>query len=195
MNSRPTLFPRLTAVALLICIAPLAARAQGKKPASAVAAATKAATIKPNLDVVDAIVQRAIENKEIPGAVVLIGHNGRVIYRKAFGHRSLEPTVERMTVDTIFDMASLTKCLATGLSVMRMLENGDIRLNDPVSKYIPEFGTNGKEDITIRQLLTHYSGLRPDLDLDVPWEGYDEALRRIYDEKPILPPGARFLYS
>ena len=195
MNIRTAIFrPAVFAFVLIICIDPVAMWPQRKKVAAATSP-TAAKITKPNLDVIDGIVQRAIQEKEIPGAVVLIGHDGHVIYRKAFGHRSLEPTIERMTVDTIFDMASLTKCLATGLSVMRMLENGNIRLNDPVAKYIPELGTNGKEDITIRQLLTHYSGLRPDLDLDVPWEGYDEAMRRIYEEKPIFPPGSRFLYS
>lgn len=148
-----------------------------------------------SLNVVDGIVKDAIENHEVPGAVVLIGHNGRVVYRKAFGHRSLEPTVEPMTVDTIFDMASLTKCIATGMSVMRLVETGVVRLNDPVAKYIPQFAANGKEQITVRELLTHYSGLRPDLDLDQPWQGYDEAMQRIYAEKPVNPPGARFVYS
>ena len=149
----------------------------------------------PRFDAVDAIVRQAIDEHQVPGAVVVVGHDGQVVYRKAFGHRSLEPTVEPMTLDTIFDMASLTKSMATAMSVMRLLELGQVRLNDPVAKYVPEFGKNGKEEITVRQLLTHYSGLRPDLALDTPWRGYDEALRRVYDEKPILPPGARFLYS
>jgi uncharacterized protein YbbC (DUF1343 family)/CubicO group peptidase (beta-lactamase class C family) len=148
-----------------------------------------------SLNVVDGIVKKAIEDHEIPGAVVLIGHSGRVVYRKAFGHRSLEPTVEAMTTDTVFDMASLTKCIATGMSVMRLIETGQVRLNDPVAKYIPDFAANGKDQITIRQLLTHYSGLRPDLDLDQPWQGYGEAMQRIYAEKPVNPPGARFVYS
>src|SRR5215469_1221816 len=149
----------------------------------------------PSLGVLDGIIQKAIENREVPGAVVVVGHNGHVVYRKAFGHRSLEPTVEAMTTDTIFDMASLTKCIATGMSVVHLIETGQVRLGDAVAKYIPEFGKNGKEQITVRELLTHYSGLRPDLDLDQPWQGYDEAMRRIYEEKPVNVPGARFVYS
>jgi len=94
---------------------------------------------------------------QIPGAVVLIGHNGQVAYRKAFGSRALEPRREAMTVDTIFDLASLTKVIATTTSVMQLVERGKIRPNDTVAKYLPEFGQNGKEDITVRQLLTHYS--------------------------------------
>jgi uncharacterized protein YbbC (DUF1343 family)/CubicO group peptidase (beta-lactamase class C family) len=144
---------------------------------------------------VDAIFKEAVEKEQIPGAVVLVGHNGRVVYRKAFGFRSLEPTREKMTLDTIFDMASLTKCLATTTSIMRMVQLGQIRLNDPVAKYIPEFGVNGKQQITVRNLMTHTSGLREDLDLKQPWQGYDTALKMAFDETPIYPAGARFLYS
>ena len=106
-----------------------------------------------------------------PGAVVIVGHEGKVIYRKAFGSRSLDPAIEPMTVDTIFDMASLTKVMATTSSVMRLVQLGQIKLNDPVAKYIPEFAQNGKEEVTIRQLLTHYSGLRADLDHEAGMDG------------------------
>ena len=144
---------------------------------------------------VDAIVRNAIASGHTPGAVVLIGHQGKVIYRKAFGNRSLEPTVEPMTVDTVFDMASLTKVMATTGSVMRMVQLGQIKLNDPVSRYIPEFAQNGKGEVTIRQLLTHYSGLRPDLDLKPEWTSQLEAFRLASAEKLINPPGSTFVYS
>ena len=78
-------------------------------------------------------------------------------------------------MDTIFDLASLTKVIATTTAVMQLVEQGKVRLNDPVAKYLPEFAQNGKEDITVRQLLTHYSGLAPDLDLTTPWEGKETA--------------------
>src|SRR5262249_40992856 len=104
------------------------------------------------LNVVDGIIQRAIEEHTIPGAVILIGHDGRVVYRKAYGNRALEPRHELMTVDTIFDLASLTKVVATTPAVMQLVERGRVRLNDPVTKYLPEFGQNGKEDVTVRQL-------------------------------------------
>ena len=81
------------------------------------------------------------------------------------------PAPEPMTEDTIFDLASLTKVLATAPAVMQLYEQGRFRLNDPVAEYLPEFAANGKQDITIRQLLTHYSGLPPDVSLDDPWEG------------------------
>jgi len=143
----------------------------------------------------DALMRDAVAEQIPPGAVVLVGHNGKIVFRKAYGFRSLEPTREPMTLDTVFDMASLTKCLATATSITRMLELGQIRLNDPVSKYLPEFAQNGKEDITIRQLVTHYSGLPPDLDLKQPWEGYDTAIRMAMAEKLDNPPGAKFVYS
>jgi len=144
---------------------------------------------------VDAIVKNAIANGHAPGAVVVIGHQGKVIYRKAFGNRSMEPTVEPMTVDTVFDMASLTKVMATTGSVMRMVQLGQIKLNDPVARYIPEFAQNGKGEVTIRELLTHYSGLRPDLDLKPEWTSQLEAFRLANAEKLINPPGSTFVYS
>jgi uncharacterized protein YbbC (DUF1343 family) len=149
----------------------------------------------PSLAALDPIVQTAIQNHEIPGAVLLVGHDGHIIYRKAFGERSLEPTRSAMTVDTIFDLASLTKVIATNTAVMQLFEQGKIRLNDPVAKYIPEFGQNGKADITVRDLLTHYSGLPPDLDLSHPWSGRDTAYSMAFAETPISPPEMRFVYS
>ena len=124
----------------------------------------------------DALLKDAVEKGNAPGAVLLVGHNGAVVYRKAYGNRALEPTKEAMTVDTVFDMASLTKVMATTTSVMRLVQLGQVKLNDPVAKYIPEFAQNGKDDVTVRQLLTHYSGLRADLDLKPYWSGVDEGL-------------------
>src|SRR5580658_398364 len=160
----------------------------------ALAAARKAAP-SVGLGVIDPIVQEAIRDGQIPGAVVLVGHDGQVIYRKAFGERSLEPRREAMTVDTIFDLASLTKVVATTTAVMQLVQKGQIRVNEPVAKYIPEFGENGKEEITIRELLTHFSGLPQDLDLSQPWEGRETGLRMAYAAKPSYAPGSRFLYS
>jgi uncharacterized protein YbbC (DUF1343 family)/CubicO group peptidase (beta-lactamase class C family) len=158
-----------------------------------------AATVKnanaPNLAVLDSIVLDAIHDHQIPGAVLLVGHNGQVVYRKAFGNRALEPRREAMTADTIFDIASLTKVVATTTAVMQLVQKGEVRVNDPVAKYIPEFAANGKDDITVRNLLTHFSGLREDFDLDPPWQGRDAGLRLAFAEKPVYPPGSRFLYS
>ena len=144
---------------------------------------------------VDAIIQQAIADNNIPGAVLVVGHDGKVIYRKAYGERSLEPRREPMTIDTIFDLASLTKVIATTTAVMQLLEQGKIRMNDPLAKYLPEFAQNGKDDITLRQVMTHYSGLAPDLDLTTPWEGKDTAYKLAFVMPPEQTPGTSFVYS
>ena len=149
----------------------------------------------PGLSVLDSIVRDAIAQNQIPGAVLLIGHDGQVIYRKAYGNRSLQPTRSVMTAETIFDIASLTKVVATTTAVMQLFEQGKVRLNDPVVKYLPEFGQNGKAEITVRDLLTHFSGLPPDLDLAHPWAGRDTAYTMAFAETPFFPSGTRFLYS
>jgi uncharacterized protein YbbC (DUF1343 family) len=149
----------------------------------------------PDFKDIDAIMGAAVAKGDMPGGVVLIGHNGSVVYRKAFGMRSLEPTREAMTVDTIFDLASLTKCIATTTAMMQLIEDGRVRLNDPVAAYLPEFAQNGKAQITVRELMTHFSGLPPDLDLKEPWQGHGTAFNMAMQAKPIYPPGTRFLYS
>jgi uncharacterized protein YbbC (DUF1343 family)/CubicO group peptidase (beta-lactamase class C family) len=149
----------------------------------------------PELRGIDDIIESSIQANQIPGAVVLVGHDGKVVYKKAYGNKSLEPVRQKMTEDTIFDMASLTKCMATATAVMQLEEQGKIRLNDTVAKYIPEFGKNGKEQITIRQLVTHFSGLREDLDLKVAWQSKATAYQMAHDETPVAPAGSEFRYS
>lgn len=148
-----------------------------------------------NLRLLDSVVLDAIHENQIPGAVVVVGHDGHIVYRKAFGDRALEPRRETMTVDTIFDIASMTKVVATATAVMQLVEQGKVRLNDPVARYIPEFAQNGKEDVTVRELMTHYSGLTEDLDQTVSWQGRETALRMAFEQKLVDPPGARFRYS
>ena len=114
---------------------------------------------------------------------------------KSFGNRSLEPKIEPMTVDTIFDMASLTKVIATTTAVMQLEEQGRIRMNDPVVKYIPEFGQNGKGDITVRDLLTHYSGFAPDIDLTPDFNSREAAYSMAFAATPVAPPETQFIYS
>jgi uncharacterized protein YbbC (DUF1343 family) len=143
---------------------------------------------------IDRAIEAAIEAKEIPGAVVLVGRGSVVQFRKAYGSRSIEPARTRMTVDTIFDAASLTKVVATTSCVMKLFEQGRIRLNDPVTRYLPEF-QNGSSAITVRQLLTHFSGLRPDLDLEPAWSGYETGIEKALVDKPVAKPGETFIYS
>jgi uncharacterized protein YbbC (DUF1343 family)/CubicO group peptidase (beta-lactamase class C family) len=142
----------------------------------------------------DEQINQAVQDGLIPGAVLLIGHDGQVVYRKAYGQRSLIPAREPMTVDTIFDAASLTKVVATTSSIMKLFEQGKIRLDDPVTKYLLEF-QDGHSPITIRNLMTHFSGLRPDVDLKPAWSGYETGIRRALIDKPAGPPGVRFVYS
>jgi uncharacterized protein YbbC (DUF1343 family)/CubicO group peptidase (beta-lactamase class C family) len=143
---------------------------------------------------VDAIINEAVQSGLIPGAVLVIGHNGEIIYRRPYGSRSLVPKREPMTVDTIFDAASLTKVVATTPSVMKLFEQGKLRLDDPVTKYLPEF-QGGQSAITIRLLMTHFSGMPPDLELVPPWKGYQTGIDRALVTKPVAAPGARFIYS
>ena len=148
-----------------------------------------------DLQQIDAIVQSEIEAGRIHGAVVEIGQGNRVVYRHAFGYRELEPRRVAMTPDTIFDLASLTKPVATTVAIMRLRERGKIDLDAPVATYWPAFARNGKERITIRQLMTHYSGLAPDLDLRRKWTGYSTAMKMTEDAKPLHPPGTHYEYS
>src|ERR1051325_1566331 len=143
----------------------------------------------------DAVVNASIEKKELPGAVVLIARHGKTVWRKAYGARAVEPQREAMTLDTIFDLASLTKVVATTTSIMMLVEEGKIRLGDPVTQFIPEMKGEGRDAITIEQLMTHVSGFAPDFDLRDRWRGYEEAMKRLYREPLRSQPGTRFVYS
>jgi uncharacterized protein YbbC (DUF1343 family) len=142
----------------------------------------------------DAVIQQAIADKKIPGAVLVVGHGGRVIYRKAYGKRALAPAEEPMTLDTIFDIASLTKVVATTPSIMKLFEQGRLRMSDKVTDILPGF-QDGKSDITIQQLMTHFSGLKPDVELVPVWSGYETGIDKAFHDKPANPPGVKFVYS
>ena len=147
------------------------------------------------LDAIEPLVRDAIAEKKLPGAVILIGRGDRILYQKAIGNRALVPAAEAMSLDTVFDLASLTKVVATTTSVMILVERGKLRLNDRVAVFVPGFERYGKGDITIRHLLTHTSGLRPDLDLADAWTGSDTAIALAIEEVPATLPGQRFVYS
>jgi uncharacterized protein YbbC (DUF1343 family)/CubicO group peptidase (beta-lactamase class C family) len=144
---------------------------------------------------IDEAVRTSIERKETPGAVVLVARKGRIVYRKAFGDRAIEPKREPMTIDTIFDLASLTKIVATATSIMILVERGKVSLADPVALYIPEFGKNGKERITVEQLMTHRAGLPPDNEIADYVGKTIDPLSLIYELRPSYEPGTRFVYS
>lgn len=147
------------------------------------------------LNQIDALVEKDIADKKLPGAVVIVGHKGKLVYRKAFGNRALVPQVEKMTLDTIFDAASLTKVVATTTSVMMLVEQGKLRLSDTIGKFFPEIEDEAAKRVTIQQLLTHTSGYQPDFDLREKWTGRDGMLAALKKEKLRTPPGTKFVYS
>jgi uncharacterized protein YbbC (DUF1343 family)/CubicO group peptidase (beta-lactamase class C family) len=161
---------------------------------AALAAASFSAQTFAGAPALDEAINQAIAQDRLPGAVLLVGHNGQIVYRKAYGKRALVPRPETMTADTIFDCASLTKVIATTPSLMKLFEQGKFRLDDKVTDYIPEF-QEGKSDITLRDLFTHFSGLQPDVPLKPEWTGYDTGIHLACTTKPAGPPGVRFVYS
>ncbi len=147
------------------------------------------------LAAIDAVVAEGLRYERMPGCVVLVGYRGRIAWLKSYGSRQVKPDAVPMTTDTVFDLASLTKPIATATSIMLLIEDGLIGLDDPAAKYIPEFAVNGKEVITIRQLLTHQSGLLPDNSIRDYEDGRVEAFRRIHALDLRAAPGTRFMYS
>jgi CubicO group peptidase (beta-lactamase class C family) len=144
---------------------------------------------------IDVVMREAIERGDCPGAVVLIVHKGSIVWRKAYGLRTRQPAEVPMTVDTVFDLASLTKPVATAMSVMLLVEQGKLRLSDRVADHIRALGENGKEKITIEDLLLHTSGLIADNPEADYRDGRDKALERLYALKPATARGERFVYS
>ncbi|MEO8368500.1 MAG: exo-beta-N-acetylmuramidase NamZ domain-containing protein [Candidatus Solibacter sp.] len=161
---------------------------------AALAAASVSAQTFGGADALDQVINQAIEQGRMPGAVLVVGNQGKVVYRKAYGKRALVPVPEAMTLDTIFDCASLTKVVATTSSLMKLFEEGRFRLNDKVTDYIPEF-QGGKSEITLRQLFTHFSGLQPDVPLTTPWTGYDTGIKLANTFKVGGPPATKYVYS
>lgn len=192
---------RTTAVAAALCVVAFTMRSQAQTTAAA-----------PDFSAVSTLINDAIAARKLPGAVVVIGHDRHIVFEHAYGDRKLagEPGLdgqpapaEPMTEDTIFDMASLTKCLATTTAVMQLYEQGKIAsFDDPVEKYLPAF--NPQHDatrarVTLRMLLTHTSGEAPDVDQKDPWglaapdraEGFRRALTTPLQDAP----GTKFVYS
>ncbi len=146
------------------------------------------------LAAMDAAIESAIADKRCPGGVLWLEHGGTA-YHKAFGSRALVPEREAMTEDTIFDAASLTKVIATTPAVMLLIQRGQVKLDEPAHTYLPEFTGGGKELVTVRELLTHTSGLPPDIETKSDWHGQAEAVRKACAEALQSKPGAAFRYS
>ena len=178
--SRPTSPSRILAATLL---------------AVSVAAAPTCAAAEdwPGGEKIDAVLEEAVARGLVPGAVLWIESRGERLHFASYGSRSIVPEREPMTSDTLFDCASLTKVLATAPAIMMLVEEGKVRLNDRLQTYLPEFRDPAR--ITVQQLLTHYSGLRPGLTLDPAWSGYETGVALALQERPAHPPGSRFVYS
>ena len=144
---------------------------------------------------VDDAVAAALTRGDCPGAVVVVVHRDEVVFRKAYGHRAVQPEKVPMTADTVFDLASLTKPLATATAAMIVVEQGRLRLDDPVAKHWPAFAANGKDGVTVEHLLLHTSGLTADNALADYQDGRAAALDRIAALKLEAPAGTRFRYS
>jgi len=147
------------------------------------------------LAVIDTEVARALQNEQMPGCVVGIGRKGKLAFLKAYGNKQVQPDKVPMTVDTLFDLASVTKPVATATSVMVLVERGKIDLDEKVANYMPEFAENGKENVTVRQLLTHTSGLPAANPMSEYNDGVAKAMERILKIKPTAERDTRFTYS
>jgi len=143
---------------------------------------------------IDQAVLQTIQDQNCPGGVLWLEHRGNA-YHRAYGNRALVPNTQQMTEDTIFDLASLTKVVACTPAVMLLIERGEIKLDEPVQTYIPQFTGGGKEGVTVRHLLTHFSGLRGDIETQSDWHGQAAAIRKACDEKLLTAPGTAFRYS
>ncbi|MDQ6788371.1 MAG: beta-lactamase family protein, partial [Acidobacteriota bacterium] len=191
INVRLKLIIGLFSICVYLCSSVVTISGQGLP----LAAPQTVGMLAEKLNLIDALVEKDINDKKLPGAVVLVGHKGKIVFRSAYGNRALIPQVEKMTVDTIFDIASLTKVVATTTSVMILVERGQIRLSDTIGKFIPEIQDENVKKVTIQQLLTHTSGFAPDFDLREKWTGRDGMLAALYKEKLRQPAGTRFVYS
>ncbi len=189
--------PTLSATALICTMIAQLLFAQNNLtgPVLPTAAPTAVGMSPTHLAYLDDAIEAEIARKQLPGAVVIVGRQGKLVWRRAYGKRALEPQPEAMTTDTLFDLASLTKVVATATSVMILVERGLIRLGDPVARYIPEFAQMGKQNITVEQLLIHRSGFVPDNEIKDYEQGPEQALLNIWKLAPTVAPGTRFIYS
>jgi uncharacterized protein YbbC (DUF1343 family) len=161
---------------------------------SSTALSVAAPFLPEKINAMDQAVAEAIAAKKIPGGVLWFEHDGQA-YQRAYGLRALAPAQEPISADTIYDAASLTKVIATTTAIMQLVERGRIELDAPVVRYLPAFGAHDKDAVTVRQLLDHHSGLRPDVDLKPAWSGYETGIALACDEKLRSSPGSTFVYS
>jgi serine-type D-Ala-D-Ala carboxypeptidase len=194
MSTRASLLSSLTAVASLLIIS-IATTPASESPRIPEAEPAQVNVDPDRLAVIDQIVEEGLWRDRMRGCVVLVGCRGRIVHRKAYGQRVVEPEAEEMTLDAVFDLASLTKPVATATCVMLLVQDGKVDLDEPACTYLPEFTGDDKEQITVRQLLTHQSGLIADNSLRDYLDGPEKAWKRITDLGLVQPPGEKFIYT
>jgi CubicO group peptidase (beta-lactamase class C family) len=198
--SRRSLLASACAAVPSIALLSRMARAADPAVAPAATAAPAAATTAPidpaAFAEADKAIEAAIADKQCPGAVLCAGRQSGIVYLKAYGNRAIEPANVPMTDDTVFDLASLTKPTATATSVMVLLDRGKIAVTDRVAKYLPAFGANGKQDVTIEQLLLHRGGLVADNPMsDFLNVAPADAMKRTLENQLRYEPGTKVVYS
>lgn len=148
------------------------------------------------LATINRVVERGIKAGGYPGASVVVGRKGAVVWQKGFGHLGWTKDAASVTADSsIYDLASLTKVVGTTTALMILFDEGKVRLDDPVVKFIPDFTGGGKDAVTIRQLLEHRSGLPAGRDLWRIAHSPEEARAAVIDTDLEATPGSRYEYS
>lgn len=167
----------------------------------------------PSLAAIAPLIEQGMDNTSYPGAIILASHQNRIIYRGVFGYSRIMPDYAAMQFDTVFDLASLTKVIVTTTAILQLMEQNQLLLDTALAEYWPAFASQGKAKISLRQLLTHTSGLPPviyspalkevctsaDKPLTVsptpPWRGYDHAISMIEQSALEYTPGSKFVYG
>jgi SSS family transporter len=205
--NKPRKAVAVAALVLLAASLPAFGKTKPKHKATKPAAVQTSPSTAPDFTAISALMNEAVATKKLPGGVVLVGHDGKIVFEQAYGNRKVDgelsingdTAAEPMTGDTIFDMASLSKCISTATAIMQLYEAHKLDVDAPVARYLPDFAVNGKQHVTVRELLTHYSGLPPDVDLKDPWgltaPDKAEGIRRALASSLVTTPGTHFQYS
>jgi CubicO group peptidase (beta-lactamase class C family) len=193
MSRLPTLPRRRTTLLTALCVALLGAGC-AQLPGQGSAMRAEARLDGTRLAEIDRAILDNIAARKLPGAVFHLEREGAV-YEKAYGRHTYEEGASPVTPDTVFDAASLSKVLSTAPSVLLLAEEGKLDLEAPLVRYFPECANGGKEAITVRQLLTHSSGLPAGLPARPAWEGKEASLALACTQTPTHAPGSLFRYS
>ena len=144
---------------------------------------------------VDSIIEKAISDSAFPGAVLLVSRDMRIVHEKAYGTYTYDPASPKVTTSTIFDLASVSKVVGTTTAAMILIDREELNLDDKVIKYLPEFNNNGKENITIKNLLLHNSGLAAFKKYYDVYSTAKEVINDIMNLTPEQGPGSKYVYS